>query len=158
MKKNLLTILSIAALICIDQFTKHLAVINLKGNPPKVIWKGVFELLYSENTGAAFGMLPDATWFFIVITLIILVFVAFFYARIAGDDKFRLLRILLIFIASGAIGNFIDRFLNGYVVDFFYIRLIDFPVFNVADCYITWAGVMLALLLLFKYKDEDFKS
>ena len=157
MKKYLLTILSIAGLVCADQLTKHLAVTNLKGNPPKVIWKGVFELLYSENTGAAFGMLQDATWFFIVITLIILVAVAYFYARIADKEQFRLLRILLVFISAGAIGNFIDRFLNGYVVDFLYIRLINFPVFNVADCYITWAGIMLALLLLFKYKDEDFR-
>ena len=158
MKKYLLTILSIAGLICVDQLTKHLAVIHLRGNPPKVIWKGVFELLYSENTGAAFGMLPDATWFFIAITLIILVGVAFFYSRIADKEQFRILRILLIFISAGAIGNFIDRFLNGYVVDFLYIRLINFPVFNVADCYITIAGALLAILLMFKYKDEDFKS
>ena len=157
MKKYVLTILSMAGLIFFDQLTKHLAVIHLKGSSPVVIWDGVFELLYSENTGAAFGMLPDATWFFIAITLVILAAVGYFYSRIACEDRFRSLRILLVFIASGAIGNFIDRFLNGYVVDFFYIRLINFPVFNVADCYITWAGAVLAILLMTRYKDEDFR-
>ena len=58
-------------------------------------------------------------------------------------------------IGAGAVGNFIDRMSNGYVVDFFYFKLINFPVFNVADIYVTLSAVFLVILLLFKYKEED---
>ena len=65
------------------------------------------------------------------------------------------LRICAVFIFSGAIGNFIDRLKLGYVVDFFYFKLIDFPVFNVADIYVTVGTFILAFLLSFYYKEED---
>ena len=58
---------------------------------------------------------------------------------------------------SGAAGNLIDRILQGYVVDFFYFRLINFPVFNVADCYVTISAAALIILFLFYYKDSDLE-
>ena len=60
-------------------------------------------------------------------------------------------------IASGAAGNFIDRLVQGYVVDFLYFKLIDFPIFNVADCYVTVATAVLLFLVLKVYSDEDFE-
>ena len=63
--------------------------------------------------------------------------------------------ILGVFIASGAIGNLIDRIVLKYVVDFLYFELIDFPVFNIADCYITISVIILAIMLIFYYKEED---
>ena len=58
---------------------------------------------------------------------------------------------------GGAAGNFIDRLFRGYVVDFIYFSLIDFPVFNIADIYVVCGGIVLVLLVVFKYKDEDFE-
>ncbi len=67
------------------------------------------------------------------------------------------LHITLVFIASGAIGNLIDRIRNDYVVDFLYFSLIDFPIFNVADIYVTLSSVFLVILLLFVYKETDLE-
>ena len=63
----------------------------------------------------------------------------------------------LLLVASGAVGNMIDRVSQGYVVDFFYFRLINFPVFNVADCYVTISAAALIILFLFYYKDSDLE-
>ena len=60
-------------------------------------------------------------------------------------------------IAAGAAGNLIDRVSQGYVVDFLYFKLIDFPIFNVADCYVTVATAILMVLFLWYYKDEEFE-
>ena len=60
-------------------------------------------------------------------------------------------------IISGALGNFIDRFINGYVVDFFYFKLINFPIFNVADIYVTVSAAVLIVLGVFYYKEDDYK-
>ena len=73
------------------------------------------------------------------------------------EKKFLPLRICAIFIASGAIGNVIDRVRLNYVVDFLYFKLIDFPIFNVADIYVTVAAVMLVILVCFYYKEEDLE-
>ena len=64
---------------------------------------------------------------------------------------------ILLFFMAGAIGNFIDRIINQYVVDFFYFKLINFPIFNVADIYVTVAAVFMLFLGLFYYKEEDFE-
>ena len=93
------------------------------------------------------------------------------YQRLFGDDIFRTalinsfifyiirLPIMLItctLLVSGAAGNFIDRVRFGYVRDFIYFKLINFPVFNVADCYVTVSVVLLIILILFVYKEDDF--
>ena len=127
-----------------DQFTKTLAVDHLKGQDPFILIKNVFQFEYLENHGAAFGILQNKQIFFFIIVLII-----------SMTKKLLPLRICAVFIFSGAIGNFIDRLKLGYVVDFFYFKLIDFPVFNVADIYVTVGTFILAFLLLFYYKEED---
>lgn len=143
-------------LIIIDQFTKHLAVVHLKNQEPYTIWPKVFELRYLENRGAAFGMLQDKKIFFIFITCIVLVGILYILYKIPEDKKYRILHLLFVLIFSGAIGNMIDRIRLSYVVDFFYFVLIDFPIFNMADIYVSVACVLLAVLMLFFYKDEDF--
>ena len=94
---------------------------------------------------------------FLIITIIILLFLAYCFWRIPYTRKYATLRGVLVLIAAGAVGNFIDRMYNGYVVDFFYFELIDFPVFNVADIYVTTAAIALIILVIFYYKDEDFE-
>ena len=68
----------------------------------------------------------------------------------------RPLRVVLVMICAGAAGNFIDRVSQGYVVDFIYFELINFPVFNVADIFVTVGAALLVVLILFYYKDSDF--
>ena len=67
------------------------------------------------------------------------------------------MEVLLVLLASGAIGNMADRAIYGYVTDFLYFELIDFPIFNVADCYVVIAAFTAAFYILFYYKDEDFE-
>ncbi len=143
-------------LIAFDQFTKYLAEINLMGNEPIVLIPGMLELRYLENRGAAFGLLQGGKIFFVIITLFILGVVFYALYRMPGDKRYLLMKALLVLIASGAIGNLIDRLRREYVVDFIYFSLIDFPIFNVADIYVSVATFLLILALLFVYKENEF--
>ena len=138
-------------LVMIDQLTKKWAVLFLKGQDPVILIKNVFQLYYLENHGAAFGILEGKSAVFICITLIVLALIVYFYVRIPFQRKYRILRIFIVLIAAGALGNFIDRITQHYVVDFFYFCLIDFPVFNVADIYVTCATVLLIVTILFRF-------
>lgn len=142
-------------LIAIDQFTKHLAVLNLKDKPAYTIIDGVFELNYLENRGAAFGMLQNQKGFFVLISCVVLIAIFYILVKMPESKKYNILHVLLVLIASGAIGNMIDRVRLEYVVDFFYFVLINFPIFNMADIYVSVACVMLAVVMLFVYKEED---
>ncbi len=142
-------------LIAMDQITKYLAVINLKDKPAYTIIDGVFELNYLENRGAAFGMLQNQKGFFILISCIVLIAILYILIKMPENKKYNILHVLLVLIASGAIGNMIDRVRLEYVVDFFYFVLINFPIFNMADIYVSVACVLLAIVMLFVYKEED---
>ncbi len=152
-------ILMIAILVFIDQLTKKWAVNTLKDSDPVILIKGVLQLYYlpSGNTGAAFGILSGHRVLFLFIAAAVVAVILFLLIRLPMDRRFTVLRILLIFIAAGGIGNMIDRFVLTYVIDFIYFYLINFPIFNVADCYVTVATIVLALLILFRYKEEDMK-
>ena len=71
--------------------------------------------------------------------------------------RYYLLRICAVLVCAGAFGNLIDRIRLNYVVDFFYFELIDFPIFNVADCYVVVACILFAFSILFYYKEEELK-
>ena len=145
-----------AALIFLDQWTKALASAHLKGQPSMPIISGVFELSYTVNYGAAFGILQNRQLLFYITTPVILLAVVFLYLRLPSDRRFLPLKWVGILLFSGAAGNLIDRALQGYVIDFLYVSLIDFPVFNVADCYVTVGTAALMVLLLWHYKEEEF--
>ena len=180
-KKQMFTAAGIALiLVIIDQITKYLAVINLKSSATGAyeIIPGIFELRYLENQSAAFGVdllsiiqnifhisywsenpmafLRAKMIFFSVITIAVVILLCIWYRKIPATKRFRLLNIVVILFTAGAIGNLIDRIVNNYVVDFFYFSLIDFPIFNVADIYVTVAAFMFIILGLFYYKEEDF--
>ena len=144
-----------AVLTAIDQWTKSLAVAGLKGKEPFVIWKGVFELLYSENRGAAFGVLQGKHGFFFLVAACVFVAALYVTWKLPDEKKFVPLRICITLITAGAAGNLIDRVVQGYVVDFLYFILIDFPIFNVADCYVVCAAGLLILLIGFVYKEDE---
>ncbi len=156
-KSNLFALLALCILTFTDQFTKRLAVLHLKGNDGISLIPGVFRLYYLENTGAAFGALRGKLFLLIPISIIALGLFFYFYERYAFTRRFRPLRACLTVLAAGALGNMIDRIFHHYVIDFFCFELIDFPVFNVADCYVCVAMAVLIILLLFYYKEEDFK-
>jgi len=157
-KKTLicLDIFLIVFLTVVDQITKIL-VTPLKTKDAIVIIKDVFEIRYLENHGAAFGMMQNQKIIFLIITAVVLTLISYFIAKIPEEKKFIKLNISLAIIIAGAIGNLIDRVYFSYVRDFLYFKLIDFPIFNIADCYITIATAWLAIMILFFYKDEDFK-
>ena len=144
-----------ALLIALDQWAKSMAYNTLRVNGPLVLIKGVFELLYSENRGAAFGMMQEKQLFFFLIAVLVLGAVAYLIYKMPSDGKYRPLAVCLMMISAGAVGNMIDRVSQGYVVDFLYFKLINFPIFNVADCYVTIGAACLVFLIMFYYKDED---
>ncbi|MDE7205467.1 MAG: signal peptidase II [Lachnospiraceae bacterium] len=150
-------VLFVLLLIAVDQATKYFAVINLMNQKPWVIWEGVFELHYLENRGAAFGMLQGQKMFFVLIAVIILAVIVYVLVKVPYQKMYTKLHITLVFIASGAIGNLIDRMRYDYVVDFLYFSLINFPIFNVADIYVTLSSIYLVILLLFVYKESDLE-
>lgn len=144
-----------ALLILLDQWTKILAFTKLKGNGPFVIINGVFELLYSENRGAAFGIMQGKQGFFFLVAAAVIVVVLLAFYRLPSGGRYLPLYGCMVLLASGAAGNLIDRVFRGFVVDFFYFKLIDFPIFNVADCYVVVSACFLILLTVFFYKDEE---
>lgn len=139
-----------------DQMTKYIAVLKLKDGPAFSIIDGVLEFNYLENRGAAFGILQNQKIFFVFVAAIFLCVIIYVLVKAPDDKKYTRLHVLLVMIAGGAIGNMIDRLRLDYVVDFIYIVLINFPIFNVADMYVTFSTAILVVQVLFIYKENDF--
>lgn len=143
-------------LTMVDQWTKSLVVHHLKGQSDVILIPGVFRLHYLENRGAAFGILQNQRAVFVVLTVIYLAAVFWFLRRCPKTGRYTLLHIIASVLTAGALGNFIDRLRLGYVVDFFYFSLINFPIFNVADIFVVVSFIGIAISILFVYKDEEF--
>lgn len=152
MMQLLLYIGGILILVGLDQWTKYLAILHLKGQENFVLWPGVFELEYRENTGAAFSIMQGQSWFLIGFTTLALVAVAVFLIR-SSLNRSLWVRVAGSLILAGGIGNLIDRAFRGFVVDFLYFSLIDFPVFNVADCCVVIGAITLMVYLIFFYRE-----
>ena len=142
-------------LIFFDQFTKYLALTKLKGEEAIVLIQGVLELDYLENRGSAFGMFQNQKVFLLASGFVFLAFILYFMLKIPIEKKYLLIHLCLTGILAGGIGNMIDRFRFGFVVDFISFVLIHFPIFNTADCYIVVAVILLMLEILFVLKDDD---
>lgn len=143
-------------LVIADQLTKHLAVVRLKNQAAYNLINGILEFNYLENRGAAFGVLQNQKYFFVFVALIFIGVIVFVLIKVPTQKKYYNLNILLVMIAAGAVGNMIDRVRYDYVVDFIYLVCIQFPIFNVADIYVTTATVILVFQILFVYKTNDF--
>ena len=142
-------------LVGIDQITKYFAADFLQGNNGIILINHVFKLQYLENRGAAFGMMQNQKLFFIFITVIILGIIIYVLWKTPNQKKYKKLHFSLIMISSGALGNMIDRLRLNYVVDFLYFNMIDFPIFNIADVYVTISAIYLIFLICFVYKEHD---
>lgn len=136
--------------IILDRLTKYLAVKFLAGLPTLPIIKNVIHLTYTRNTGAAFSIFSGKTMYLALFTLVVVVALTFFLIsqkKKNTDKKMYLYSIAM--MIGGAIGNMIDRFFLGYVVDFIDFTLINFAVFNVADIFITIGGILFCVCLIF---------
>lgn len=147
----------ILVLILLDQVSKHLVLTYLKGENDISLISGVLQLRYIENRGMAFGLFEGKIPVFVILCLLFFCLFVYVYARIPRTRYYLPLAVTSVIMVSGALGNFIDRVFRGYVVDFIYFSLIDFPVFNMADIYVVCSGILLVLLVCFKYRnDEDY--
>lgn len=159
----------IAFIVALDQWTKHLAVLHLKGNSSIKLIDGVFHLTYVENPGAAFGILSHHQWVFWLFSIVGIGALTCYlcFDRSLLDEKDEAgkyppipfsVGLCIAAIVGGGIGNMIDRVRLGYVVDFFDFTLIDFAVFNVADSFVTVGAILLIVLLaipLFQTKKQE---
>lgn len=139
------------ALIIIDRITKVLTANLLKPVDSVVLIPKVLSLTYVENRGAAFGIMQNARWIFIVVTVAVLIALCVYIIK--NKPQSKLFKWSAALISAGAIGNLIDRIFYGYVVDMIQATFIDFPVFNFADCCIVVGTGLLCLYILIK-KDE----
>lgn len=146
----------ILLLILLDQLAKYEVLLHLKNHSNISLIPGVLELSYVENRGMAFGMLEGKQFLFVGMCVLFCAALVWMFVRIPKSRYYLPLLLTGAVLFGGAAGNFIDRLFRGYVVDFIYFSLIDFPVFNLADIYVVCGGIVLVLLVIFKYKDEDF--
>lgn len=147
----ILEIVAIVAVVALDIATKVLADLFMRGKISLI--DGVLSFIYVENTGASFGVLKGQRWLFVVITAVSLV--AFILWLIKSKKRSKLARFAVCLIVGGAIGNLFDRIALGYVRDFIYFELINFPVFNVADSALTIGVAMLIFYIIFVYKEPE---
>lgn len=153
-----LSVLAFCSLLLADQYTKWLAVSRLKGQEPFVIIRRVLEFSYLENTGAAFSSFTGRQAFLIGLTTVVILLLLWKYLTLPEEKRFVPMRLCMLLIISGAVGNLVDRVRNKYVVDFIYFVPINFPKFNVADIYITVGVALLAILLFFYYEDAELEA
>ena len=143
----MLAIFLMLLLITLDQVSKRLAYTLLQpiGTVPLTPF---FSLTYVENRGAAFGILYGARWFFVMFTVAVLGALLFYYRHLPAHRLRHWTRLSIVLLSAGAIGNFIDRLLFGFVIDFFHVTAFNFPVFNVADILIVVGALLFSLMTI----------
>ncbi|MGX6991355.1 signal peptidase II [Pseudolactococcus reticulitermitis] len=149
MKKISLPIVIVLGII-LDQVVKMATVKNIKLSEQKPMLKGLLSLTHLQNDGAAWSILEGQQWFFVLTTVLVLVVAIWFWLKNLSKNWYA---IGLTLIISGALGNFIDRVRQGYVVDMFQLDFINFPIFNVADILLSVGFVVLFIGILIE-KDE----
>lgn len=147
--RRALPFLTVVLIVLLDQVTKFWAVKRLFAQPDITVIPNVFYFHFAANNGAAWSMLSGQRLILLFVSLAAIVLILVMLRR--GWIDTALGRVGVWFVLGGAIGNFLDRAFRegGAVVDFLDFRLINFPVFNVADIFITIGGVLFALFVLF---------
>lgn len=144
----ILALAAVALVVCLDQYTKYYVSINYASLESHTLIPRIIDITYVRNTGAAWGMLKDHTWFLISVTAVVMLICLALILKYGAKNK--LLFWSMILVLSGGIGNMIDRvFRGGSVIDFLQFGFWkDFPVFNLADCAIVLGACMLVLYFL----------
>ena len=150
-------LLGIFLLVSVDYLTKQWISVYFKEQhgAPFVVIPQILQFSYVENRGIAWGMFQGKQMLFFVMGLAVLVLASWYYRRIPWKKRYIPMHLFFVLFAAGAIGNMIDRAFYGYVVDFFEVLFIQFPVFNVADIYVTTAAGIFIVFGFFFYKDEE---
>ncbi len=141
-------------IIVLDFLVKLWAKTDLSQIGSIPVWKGVFHLTYVENKGAAFGIMQNKVWFFVTVALVAIPVIVYVFRKYQNRSK--ILNLGLCFILAGAVGNMMDRINLGFVVDFLDFRIIDFPVFNIADIFVCVGAGLIAIFVIFI--EEKLKS
>ena len=137
-----------AGIVAADQITKYLTVANIALHQDVEFIPGFLGFTYVQNTGAAFSSFEGQRWLFAVIFLVFTAAILFeYFKKPLPFTKFE--RWCIAAIYGGGLGNMIDRVRLGYVVDMIETKFIDFPVFNVADCFITCGCIAMVISLGF---------
>ena len=153
----LILALVILGVVGLDQLTKALAVAYLQPQGEIPLWKGVLHLHFVRNEGAAFGMFSNHRWIFMVFSTVAILGLTVYLFRFCKEKMWA--KVALAMVIGGGIGNMIDRLSTGSVVDFIYVALIDFAVFNVADSFVcVGAGILAVYLILTAIREEKRKS
>lgn len=139
--------------VLLDYITKRIVSGNMVLYQSIPVIKGVFNITYVKNTGASFGMMAGARWFFVAVTVILIAAVIYYAVKNKITDKLFL--VSASFVVGGGIGNLIDRIATGAVVDFFDFCLINFAIFNVADCFVIVGVILMAIYYI---KEEKTKK
>lgn len=161
-RRYVLPLVSIALMILLDQWTKYLTLMYVKDTDGFYIINKILRIYFVRNEGMAWGMLQNKQVLFIILTPIIVAALMYFYYRMPFEKKYILARSCILLLTGGAIGNLIDRIFrgenlfHGYVVDMIYVEIINFPVFNIADSFISIGFVLLIVSIIFVYKEKDF--
>ena len=158
--KKILPFIYTLLLIILDQVVKFICLEKLKPIGSVKIIEDFFYFTYVENRGAAFGMLQGARWIFIGIAIVAVIICIYHYNKMPKNKFLNLSRLSLIFIISGAIGNMIDRFFRGYVVDMFHFIFWgrEFAVFNIADILVCVGTFLLAIVIIFSEEHKKDKK
>ena len=145
-------LLAVIGAVAADQLTKFLVVANIPLFSRVEAIPGLFHLTYVQNTGAAFSALEGMRWLFVVIFILFTVAVVWEFSKkrlpFTAFDRW-----CVVAIYAGGLGNVIDRIRLGYVVDMIAVDFINFPVFNVADCFVTCGCILLMVHLIFFNRD-----
>lgn len=155
---NIIMIVCIAVLIGFDQISKIWAVNALGGGADIKLWEGVFHFHYLSNYGAAWGIFSGKQVFLIALTSVIIIAMILYIRKLPRTIWGNWARVAFVLIISGAIGNLIDRISLGYVRDFLYFILINFPIFNVADILVVVGVGILMVVMLFGELEEVNKE
>ena len=141
-----------AVIVAADQLTKYLVVAHIPLHTTVEVLPGLFSLTYVQNDGAAFSMLEGQQWLFALIFLVFTVLLVWeFYKKSLPLKPFEYWCIAAVY--AGGLGNMIDRIRLGYVVDMIKTEFMNFPVFNVADIFITCGCIALMAHLVFFNKE-----
>lgn len=150
----IISIILIAVLTAVDQLLKMLVVTHLKPIGSFTVVPGLLELKYVENTGASFGMLPNMSWLFAILTVVLSAVIIFLLLTYKKHNFFTYFSAIL--IVAGGLGNLIDRLVFHYVIDYIHVMFFDY-IFNFADCCVV-IGVIAFIIHILFFMDKDKKD